>query len=1006
MRPVRLEMHGFAAFREPTVVDFAGAEYFALVGPTGSGKSTVIDAMTFALYGSVPRWDDRRTVALALAPTANRGTVRLVFEVGACRYVAVRELRRAPNGGVTVRNASLERLLDPSDPDGDTEPLASDSAVSKCVEELLGLPFEQFCVCVVLPQGDFAQFLHAKPAERQKTLTRILGLGVYETIAKQAGAEAAAQRQRAELLSDQLTGYADATDTAIADADRRLDELAALAERVAEALPALASADAELADAQRAAQRLRSEATALAEVRAPAGLKELADRASASGARTATARAALEQAEREDTAARELLDAAPATEPLHQIRRDYAELAGLVAGAANLVADLERAGTHAVVARSSTAAAVAQLETARAAVDAAAATREAVRAEAERLSTERDRLAEVRVPSGAATLAEQHRVAAADLGRARREVTDAETADDAARAALAAAVETLAAVRARHDELTRVDQAAALRSGLVASAPCPVCEQSVPSLPPSRADSTASGLAASWATLQGATDQVERLTEAAASAEAATRAARINRDRAEAADAEAARWVADAKAQLRAVRDPLVAFGAPAPDDDLVGSWTALAGWAEAAAAERTRRLVALDRAAAEAAHTEVTLAYTAAATTVQRCRTAEADAARVEHDARGALDRADRRRAELTEALTGAPTAAEAAEQLAELARLATRAKAANAGLRAARAAFAEAGAAAEQIGDQLHRGWRELAAARDPLVGLGAPVAVRQPDGVPGLLASWRELADWAAAEAADRRHSGAAAEAVVARAAEARIGREQVLLEELRAHELSPTPGKSVAAEAPVVVAAAFERARGAADRLRERQAEARKLAKDRDQAREAHQVANTLARLLRSNEFPRWLVASALDTLVADASRRLAELSGGQFELTHADGEFLVVDHADADTRRPVKTLSGGETFQASLALALALSEQLSTLAAAGAARLDSIFLDEGFGTLDEANLEMVAATLENLASFGDRMVGVVTHVPALAERVPVRYVVSRDQRTASIIREGM
>jgi exonuclease SbcC len=203
----------------------------------------------------------------------------------------------------------------------------------------------------------------------------------------------------------------------------------------------------------------------------------------------------------------------------------------------------------------------------------------------------------------------------------------------------------------------------------------------------------------------------------------------------------------------------------------------------------------------------------------------------------------------------------------------------------------------------------------------------------------------------------------------------------------------------------VATALERARGAAGRLRERRAEAQRLAKDRDQAQEFHQVASTLARLLRSNEFPRWLVASALDTLVTDASRRLSELSGGQFELTHADGEFLVVDHADADTRRPVKTLSGGETFQASLALALALSGQLSTLAAAGAARLDSIFLDEGFGTLDEANLDTVAATLENLASFGDRMVGVVTHVPALAERVPVRFVVSRDHRTASIVREG-
>jgi exonuclease SbcC len=163
---------------------------------------------------------------------------------------------------------------------------------------------------------------------------------------------------------------------------------------------------------------------------------------------------------------------------------------------------------------------------------------------------------------------------------------------------------------------------------------------------------------------------------------------------------------------------------------------------------------------------------------------------------------------------------------------------------------------------------------------------------------------------------------------------------------------------------------------------------------------------LADLLRSNNFPRWLATAALDALVADASRGLSELSGGQFELDHSDGEFVVIDHADADARRPVKTLSGGETFQASLALALALSEQLSMMASAGAARLDSIFLDEGFGTLDESNLDVVAATLENLAMHRDRMVGVITHVPALAERVPVRFVVSRDQRTASISRQDV
>src|SRR5881396_3147836 len=111
MRPVLLELAGFAAFREPTRVDFTDADYFALVGPTGSGKSTVLDAITFALYGSVPRWDNQRTVGLALAPTVGRGVVRFVFDVGGARYVVARELRRAArSGAVSVRNARLERL--------------------------------------------------------------------------------------------------------------------------------------------------------------------------------------------------------------------------------------------------------------------------------------------------------------------------------------------------------------------------------------------------------------------------------------------------------------------------------------------------------------------------------------------------------------------------------------------------------------------------------------------------------------------------------------------------------------------------------------------------------------------------------------------------------------------------------------------------------------------------------------------------------------------------------
>ena len=75
MRPVRLDMDGFASFRDKVVLDFTDADFFALVGATGAGKSTVIDAITFALYGTVPRWNDQRVITPALAPTATRGVV-------------------------------------------------------------------------------------------------------------------------------------------------------------------------------------------------------------------------------------------------------------------------------------------------------------------------------------------------------------------------------------------------------------------------------------------------------------------------------------------------------------------------------------------------------------------------------------------------------------------------------------------------------------------------------------------------------------------------------------------------------------------------------------------------------------------------------------------------------------------------------------------------------------------------------------------------------------------
>ena len=94
MRPVRLDIHGFASFREPATVDFNDVDYFALIGPTGAGKSTIIDAITFALYGTAHRWERATSIAYALAPTTNRCTVSLIFDVAGQRYQIAREVRR------------------------------------------------------------------------------------------------------------------------------------------------------------------------------------------------------------------------------------------------------------------------------------------------------------------------------------------------------------------------------------------------------------------------------------------------------------------------------------------------------------------------------------------------------------------------------------------------------------------------------------------------------------------------------------------------------------------------------------------------------------------------------------------------------------------------------------------------------------------------------------------------------------------------------------------------
>ena len=139
MRPLRLDLAGFTVFREPTTVDFTDADFFALVGPTGSGKSTVLDAICFALYGTVPRWGDRRGIANALAPSAAEARVRLVFESAGARYVGHPRGPPRRQGNVKTSDAGLELMppgFDVARLDTGTEP------PSDLGEVLAGTPAE------------------------------------------------------------------------------------------------------------------------------------------------------------------------------------------------------------------------------------------------------------------------------------------------------------------------------------------------------------------------------------------------------------------------------------------------------------------------------------------------------------------------------------------------------------------------------------------------------------------------------------------------------------------------------------------------------------------------------------------------------------------------------------------------------------------------------------------------------------------------------------------------
>ncbi|MQA05692.1 MAG: AAA family ATPase [Streptosporangiales bacterium] len=813
MRPLRLDVAGFTVFREPTVVDFTDVDFFVLVGPTGAGKSTLLDAICFALYGSVPRWADQRGVASALAPSSAQAKVRLVFEVAGTTYVATRVVSRDGKGKVKTSLAGLQRLPESftlADLDDETstdtvlgEVLAgTPKEMDAAVPQVIGLPYEHFVTCVVLPQGEFAQFLHAKPSERGNILVNLLGLHVYRKIAERAGELARDSAARADAAEKLLASLGTVDDQAVDAAATRADALRALRTTIDAEIPALTAANEAAEAVKQRLTELDAAGRTLAGVQVPAEVADVSARITAAVAAATGAEQELAAAETAEDGARTAAEATAEPGELRQLLAAHDRLVELTAGReqhAKAVTDAER------------------------------------------------RLAEAQ---------QQRQVAADRLQVAELGLTEAQ----------------------------RAELVGALRPQLSVGAHCPVCAQEVHALP----------------------DPVDATT-------------------------------------LRA---------------------------AEKTLAEARTASTAADQAVREA---ERDLTTATARLTDHDERLAETRAALADHDDRAAV-----------------------AAQLAGAERARTAWRDAGNRVRAARQAYQDARTEQERARASAGAAWTQLASTRDALSEHGPPALDRED-----LATAWSQLVTWTG-ETAQRlrdRRPTVVEEVTAAEAAAAAV--QQRLRELLDDHGVqAPQPLDAAALSAAVAVA--VTQAENEHQRLTQQLDQIATQRADRDKHAAQTRVAKALADHLRANNFERWLLQEALDSLVDGASRILAELSGGQYELGHHDGEFYVLDHHDADLRRGVRTLSGGETFQASLALALALSDQLAGMSTTSTA-LESIVLDEGFGTLDEATLETVAATLENLAVQGNRMVGVVTHVPALAERIPVRFQVTKDARTAYVQR---
>ncbi len=969
VRPRRLELHGFTAFRDPQAIDFTDLDLFVITGPTGAGKTSLLDAMALALYGQVPRMGKQGLGQLVSHGKAE-ARILLEFAVGGDSY---RVARRLPRSG--AQQGRFERWS--GDVWVDAVERGGIKPVNDAILDLIKLDFESFCKAIVLPQGEFARFLKGEPAERRKTLVALLGLGAYERMGMVARDRSKELRIKGEqtrtILAEQ---YADATPEALAEAARAADAAVRAARMAGETLSTARDID-------------RRRANAVAHRAAAAGL-----------------------AQRFDVLSRELLDeveACQATRLAHRDASDRCEVArGLLeaakndgaATAARRAEVLGRHGTPEEVARVMDAlerrSTLDQRVTdANHQLEQAAQTLETRRAEHE-ASVAADLQAKTAAADAAAVettkLTEAQRLCG-DRDLLQRRVEDARTAageHDTQTAALteldklaARATADVATARAKHanaaaafEELRRDHLVVALVAGLDAGDPCPVCRRPLAEHPATDAD-------------------VERrLAEAKRAVDSAAEAV----DAAQLKAADAAASLTNTKTRIDDAARRLAATLNGLADISVLDKAATLAR-SEAAGAEAAHAAAKSELTAAqERKHAAALAAATAqaeleAAAREQSLRAEGREHAIADRDAallvlheyfrsavpEDAADRVASARAELREADEHASAAARAEAAAHEAVAAADEVQ------RLALAALTTVDLRLGQLRTRAEAAYGDLAAMSLGCELEDLPEPSDEPDERAQHLATWCSTAHAALDEAARERDKTATVAA-----------QELVQLAAARALEA----GDAVSALASLENAEkdaieARARAEESLRRLGERVTQRTELESTISDDAERISVLDVLGIELRADHFIDFVIQETLDVLAVHASEELLRISDDRYSLVSDQGEFSVVDHINADEKRSVKTLSGGETFMASLSLALALSKHVSDLAGEGlGARLEAVFIDEGFGSLDPETLEEVIDALERLRE-DDLLIGVISHVPALAERIRAGLQVQKD-----------